>query len=256
MTVVRDPLLNYTRLHALASDGAADYASAEPFPHIVLEDFLDEDVLKDLLAALALANLPEDRRNLKVTDTQGDTVQEGKYGWNNILQMPPLVRSLFHELNGGPFLEVLQILTGIEGLISDPHLRGGGIHEYALGAVLAVHADFNIHRELKLDRRLNLLLFLNEDWQIDWGGALELWESDMSRCVRRVAPNANTCVVFSTTSQSYHGMPDPLTCPADRSRRSLALYYYTNGRPEHEIGDDDARARPYATQWRRRPAER
>lgn len=256
MTQVKETRLNYARLRGFAEDSTADYANAEPFPHIVIEDFLDEPVLHEILAALESAPKPDDRRNLEVTDARGDTVQKGKLGWNDILQMPLFVRHLFYELNAGPFLNVLKALTGIDGLISDPHLRGGGIHEYEPGAVLAVHADFNLHRELKLDRRLNLLLFLNESWKVEWGGALELWQPDMSHCARSVVPVANTCVVFSTTSNSYHGMPEPLKCPAGRSRRSLALYYYSNGRPEHEISDPGARAQPFATQWQRRPSDK
>jgi Rps23 Pro-64 3,4-dihydroxylase Tpa1-like proline 4-hydroxylase len=93
-----------------------------------------------------------------------------------------------------------------------------------------VHADFNRHEKLNLDRRLNLLLYLNRDWKEEYGGHLQLWTRDMGRCVVKVLPVFNRCVVFSTTDFSYHGHPDPLTCPPGRTRKSIAMYYYTNGR--------------------------
>ena len=96
---------------------------------------------------------------------------------------------------------------------------------------------------------MNLLLYLNPAWDDAWGGALELWDRGMQACVQRIAPIANRCVVFSTTRDSYHGMPDALRCPDGVTRRSLALYYYSNGRPEHERGPD------HSTLWQARPGE-
>ena len=142
-----------------------------------------------------------------------------------------------------------QQLTGIDGLLPDPHMTGGGLHQYLPGAELRVHADFNKLPGYGLDRRLNLLLYLNPAWDEAWGGALELWDRDMQACVQRIAPVANRCVVFSTTRDSYHGMPDPLRCPDGVTRRSLALYYYSNGRPQHERGPD------HSTLWQTRPGE-
>jgi hypothetical protein len=56
-------------------------------------------------------------------------------------------------------------------------------------------------------------------------------------------------VVFATTDFAYHGHPDPLTCPTDRARRSMALYYYTNGRPASEV------SYTHTTMFRSRPNE-
>jgi hypothetical protein len=103
------------------------------------------------------------------------------------------------------------------------------------GGLLKVHADFNIHHRTNLDRRLNVIVYLNKDWKEEYGGFFELWNENMSEAVVRLLPLFNRMAIFSTTSTSYHGHPDPLTCPEDRSRKSLALYYYTNGRPQNEI---------------------
>lgn len=249
-------LVDFPKLQRIARELAPAYPTAEPFPHAVIEDFLPDDSLRRALGAWPLLDGLSGVRRLTLQDARGRTVQAHKAGFSDELQLAPELRQLIHELNSGPFLQCLESLTGIRGLIPDPHLRGGGLHEYAPGAVLAVHADFHRHAELALDRRLNLLLFLNERWDPAWGGALELWTRDMGRCVRRVPPLANTCVVFSTTSHSYHGMPDPLACPPGVTRRSLAFYYYSNGRPAHEISDPKAIDDPHETLWQERPAER
>ncbi len=103
------------------------------------------------------------------------------------------------------------------------------------GGLLKIHADFNKHPVTQLDRRLNVLVYLNKDWEEAYGGHFELWDKNMEKAEVRILPIFNRMAVFSTTSYSYHGHPDPLTCPADRSRKSIALYYYTNGRPAEEI---------------------
>jgi len=138
-----------------------------------------------------------------------------------------LIRNLFAELNGQAFLGFLEQMTGISGLIPDPHYDGGGLHETKRGGHLGVHADFNIHDQLKLERRLNLLVYLNEDWEEDYGGQLVVWDRAMKQCVVRVPPLFGRAVIFNTDLDSFHGHPDPLNCPPDRTRRSIATYYYS-----------------------------
>jgi Rps23 Pro-64 3,4-dihydroxylase Tpa1-like proline 4-hydroxylase len=111
-----------------------------------------------------------------------------------------------------------------------------------------MHADFNRHPKLNLDRRLNLLVYLNEGWAEQNQGWLELWDRTMRNRVTRVLPVFNRTVVFSTTSFSFHGQPEPILGPPDLVRRSIALYYYTNGRPAEEISEPD-----HSTLWQARP---
>ena len=150
-------------------------------------------------------------------------------------------------LNSSYFLTFLERLTGVDGLIADAHLRGGGLHEIRRGGKLDVHADFNYHKRIKLYRRLNLLLYLNQGWDEDWGGHLELWSRDMTRCVQRIAPVFNRAVIFDTSSHSYHGHPEPLECPETTSRKSMALYYYTVDCP------DDSDEAPHTTVFQHVP---
>jgi hypothetical protein len=203
------------RLGASLSD---QYRTADPFPHIVIDNFLEPDVLRAVLAQFpSTENKPffdRDQERFKFQYPPQD-VASGS------------IRSLFAELNGRAFLRFLESLTGIQGLISDPYFEGGGLHETKRGGHLGVHADFNVHGGLKLERRLNLLVYLNEDWDQEYGGDLELWDQQMRECVVRVRPIFGRAVIFNTALDSFHGHPDPLNCPADRSRRSIATYYYT-----------------------------
>jgi Rps23 Pro-64 3,4-dihydroxylase Tpa1-like proline 4-hydroxylase len=158
-----------------------------------------------------------------------------------------LTRNLLAELNGRAFLGFLEEMTGIDGLIADPYLSGGGLHLTRRGGHLGVHADFNIHGKMKVERRLNLLLYLNDGWLDEYGGKLELWDREMTRCEKRIAPVIGRAVVFNTSLDSYHGHPDPLTCPPERDRRSIATYYYTalpEGLPGVKTRTTNFRVRP------------
>jgi Rps23 Pro-64 3,4-dihydroxylase Tpa1-like proline 4-hydroxylase len=134
-------------------------------------------------------------------------------------------------------LNFLEILTGIKGVIPDPYYVGGGLHQIKPGGNLEVHADFNLHTKLKLDRRINVLVYMNKDWHEEYGGHFELWNKDMTAAEQKILPLFNRCAIFSTTSTSYHGHPTPLSCPPDRTRKSIATYYYSNGRPEEEANE-------------------
>ena len=197
---------------------ASQYQSAHPFPHIVIDDFLDADVLRRVLEGYPTTEgrkfFDRDQERLKFQFRP----QESSSG---------LVRNIFAELNSQAFLGFLEEMTGISGLLSDPYFEGGGLHETKRGGHLGVHADFNLHGEMATERRLNLLVYLNEDWDPEYGGQLELWDREMKECVVRVEPIIGRAVIFSTALDSYHGHPDPLNCPPERSRRSMATYYYT-----------------------------
>jgi hypothetical protein len=194
------------------------YREAQPFPHIVMDDFLDPEVLRNVLAEFPSS----DGKQFFDRDQERFKLQ---YAPQEIAS--GLIRNLFAELNGQAFLGFLEELTGIDGLIPDPYYDGGGLHETKRGGHLGVHADFNIHGRLNVQRRLNLLVYLNEDWPAEYGGQLELWDKQMKKCAVRVPPVFGRAVIFNTDLDSFHGHPDPLNCPPDRSRRSIATYYYS-----------------------------
>jgi hypothetical protein len=220
-----------------ARAGAAEYRVATPFPHGVFDGFLPSSVIE---ACVEEFPAPTDEWLFHT-----DWGNSKKFATTDESLMGPMTRQVINELNGRAMIRFLEELTGISGLVADPHLVGGGMHLLGEGGFLRVHADFNVHEHLKLDRRINVLLYLNPDWEEEWGGNLELWNRDMTVCERRIVPIANRCVIFNTTDIALHGNPEPVRCPAGTARRSLAFYYYTAGRPKEE------RSAPHSTLYPR-----
>ncbi len=215
-------------LKAIGKSLHKSYASAAPFPNIALTNFFNEKMLEEVLS-----EFPDLSAHDSVVH---NNARELKFAGKGERSFGPRMRSFMHFLNSEPFLEFLQEITGIkETLLSDPYFVGGGLHEIKPGGLLKIHADFNKHPMTGLDRRINVLVYLNKDWEEAYGGHFELWDKDMQGCVKKILPAFNTMAIFSTTDFSYHGHPDPLTCPPHMSRKSLALYYYSNGRPASEI---------------------
>lgn len=216
------------------------YQSARPFPHAVIDGLLPDSVLDQV------ANeFPEPSGEWRHSD---DTNQRKFGAGAHEIPLGDTTRNVLAEFASAAFVDFLQTLTGIdEALIPDPHLKGGGLHQILPGGYLEVHADFNRHPLFGLDRRVNVLLYLNHDWRPEWCGALELWNADMSVAEQRIEPAFNRMVVFSITDTAFHGHPEPLRCPSGRSRRSLAFYYYSNGRPTAEQSEK------HSTLFQRRP---
>lgn len=205
---------------------AGDYCFAEPFPHIVLDNFLPESV-----ARMALDHFPPQR-------LKSDVVFEIGYAGQHKRQILPEdcdghARAFFNFLNSQPVIAFLEGLTAIDGLLPDPHFSGGGYHETTRGGKLGIHADFRINEKLHTHRRLNMIIYLNENWPDEYGGQLELWDRKMTAKVHAVSPVYNRCVVFNTDADSYHGHPDELTAPDGVSRKSIAMYYYTASHAIH-----------------------
>ena len=230
------------KLAARAPSAAAEFAKAEPFPHVVLDGFFDETVLDRVL---------EEFPGPKGVDwIEYDDPHQRKLATKHASQIKPLTRAFINFLNSAEFMDFVEQVSGIQGLIPDPHLDGGGLHQIPAGGKLGIHTDFLMQARLKLDRRLNLILYLNRDWKEEWGGHLEFWRDRTSGPAKRVLPAFNRMVIFATTAYSFHGHPDPLACPPDRFRRSVALYYYSNGRPAEE------RSNVRHTRFILRPGER
>ena len=221
-------VFDLTRLTALAPAAATAFRTAPPYPHGVYEDFLRPE------AARALAEVfpqPEDRMAWDRFGAQG---LEVKMGSSDEARFPAPLRQAIHDLNSGPFLRWLETVSGIEHLMPDPSLVGGGIHLSRRGDHLGIHADFNWHEGLQAHRRLNLLIYLTPHWEASYGGELELWNLDGTRRERTVEPLFNRAVLFATRSDTFHGHPNPWAAPDGRYRQSIALYYYTTQRPADE----------------------
>jgi len=218
--------LDGDRLFELAREHREAYRTAEPFPHIVLDD-----VLPDAMLDVVLDAFPDPSSRVW---KEYENYYEGKLETQGEERLGADVSLVLYQFNSAPFLRFLQELTGVTGLISDPYFSGGGLHQIERGGRLGVHADFSRHPVLPLHRRLNALVYLNRDWKDEYGGHLELWDRDMTECRARIAPVFNRMVVFSTTDWTFHGHPDPLTCPPGMTRKSIALYYFSVDRPRGE----------------------
>lgn len=247
--------LDRERLGALAATHGPGYREARPFAHAVIDDFLPEWAADAVLAEFpGPSDIPWDHY-----DDWGNT---RKLATSSPDLIPPFTRGVLAELNAAVMIDFLEALTGLVGLVPDPHLLGGGLHQIERGGFLNVHADFNLHPRLRLHRRLNLLLYLNRGWAEAHGGHLELWSADMLRCERRILPVFNRCVVFDTSDTSYHGHPQPLPVQAPRTRKSIGLYYYsatpppTGGSAEHSTLYQVAPRRHDRSRIRRRLALR
>jgi 2OG-Fe(II) oxygenase superfamily len=219
--------LRAVRLHADPAALRESYQRAEPFPHVVIDGLFDDGVLDEVLADFPS---PEAMKWMRF-----DNAAEKKLGfYHETSTITPRTRAFLDAMNGFEMLLFLEGLTGIDGLVPDPYFGGGGLHQIEPGGFLKIHADFNVHPKLKLDRRLNMLVYLNRNWRDEYGGHLELWDASVSHRVQKIAPLFNRTVIFPTGEQSFHGHPEPLRTPPGVTRKSVSLYYYTVGRPEQE----------------------
>lgn len=212
------------------------YRSNKPFPYIVLDNFLTEEVA--LQAEKAFPGPDE-----KIW-TNYIHYNSRKRGLPKIDLIPPSLKEIILTLNGNGFLDFLQQLTGIKHLLADETIDGGGLHQTQRGGYLKIHSDFTSHPQFHFwRRRVNVIIYLNRDWKEPYGGHLELWSQDMHQCEARILPVFNRCVIFNTSERSYHGHPEPLQCPVGMTRKSVALYYFTKEakKPVHHPTDYQAR---------------
>ncbi len=230
------------------TDYAQSFKSADPFPYVVIDNFMNPDALQSVLDVFPS---PQDLSFYKY-----ENPLEKKLAMDQLVKLPTSIQDILIYLNSPDMLLFFEQLTGIDGLIPDPYYRGGGIHQIETGGKLDVHIDFNQHPKLKLERRLNAIIYLNQDWEESYGGHLDIWRGHqenkrhvLDECVAQVLPIFNRMVVFATSEKSYHGHPDPVSCPSDRTRKSIALYYYTKDRPVDEQVD------PHSTTFIKRPQD-
>lgn len=218
--------------------------AARPFPFVVIDGFLDEPTARKIAASYpsfdrALSHgfsfdFVNERRKVQVTDSS---------------KFPEPVKLLEEATSSPAFIRDLEYITGIPKLLADRELVGGGMHLTAGGGRLDVHVDFNFEERRRFHRRLNLLVYLNADWDPTWGGELELWDPDVTKCQHRFDLRLGRCVLFETSEISYHGV-QPVRCPPGMARQSFAAYYYTREAPE---GWDGA---THSTIFRARPEEK
>jgi hypothetical protein len=223
MTDYASLMVDIERLDREKDDLRTRFLETKPFPAIVIDNFLKPGWADRLSADFPAV--------LSVKDPDGPKKHKHvlrKIGMSKMEKLSENHRAFFQEIYSREFMAILAHITGYPKLYEDFDLFGGGIHECWPGGYLNVHTDFNVHPKTARLRALNLLLYLNPDWQPEYEGYLELWPAAMDRCAHRIEPSNNRAVIFQTSEVSFHGHPVPLACPEGRTRRSMAVYYYAD----------------------------
>ena len=222
---------NYQNLEEIANNQKNKYLENKPFPHIEFQDFFCDELMNEIIK--------EFPSNLDILGIKHENEVEKKFALPVYDKLSESAKYLINQLNSFEFVNFLNKITGIkEALIPDPYLEGGGYHELKQNGFLNIHSDFNIHLKTKLDRRVNVLIYLNKDWEENFGGSLELWDKEMKKCEKKITPTFNKVVIFNTNDFSYHGNPKKISHPQKVSRKSIALYYYSYGRPNTDLKND------------------
>jgi hypothetical protein len=215
------------RISALDAVGLSErFADALPFSHVIIDDVVDAPFFATVVGEIA--NMPASSwRAYRHFD-------ERKYANQRVETWGPATVSLAQVLCSPAFVDFLGSVARIPQLLSDWSMDGGGLHEVRRNGYLNLHTDFLSHHEhTSWTRRLNLILFLGDSWDADWGGQLEFWDAGAVQCQQSIDPRPNRMVIFATSKDSIHGHPRPLECPTGSARRSLALYYYTDDGAPH-----------------------
>ena len=215
-----------------------EFFSSKPFPHWVIDGMFDDALLSEISSTPHLVKTLMDAKKKGWGVSYFENELEGKFGINNISKENNVYNYL-KFLNSEKFIDFLSAMTGIDNLIADNDYVGGGLHMIPRGGKLGVHIDFSKHQnDRTLWRRCNALLYLNQDWNDNWNGHLELWDLPRKKggkCIKKIKPSFNRLVIFGTLKSSWHGHPTLLDCPDNRMRCSLATYYYSK-----ESGNDQS----------------
>jgi len=215
----------------LSASLARQFRDADPFPHIAIDGLFDDALLRSIVKEIPPIESELWRVWGSGEPTDFEQPSSLKRGISEEALMGPLTCAFLHCLNSITFLKFLEGLAGITGLVADPTFGGGGLHCTGRGARLLVHVDRDRHPlGNPFNQMINCILYLNEDWDESYGGHIELWSRDSKQRVQRIAPLFNRLVIFQSGSTSYHGHPEPLTCPPGRPRLSIATYYYSVNR--------------------------
>jgi len=192
-------------------------------------------VLEDLFSPVLLELMYEEFDLMTRDDfLVYSNMNERKLGTRPFVRLGHASELYFNTVHSAPFIQLLEQISGIEGLITDPGLASGGLHQITTGGKFSVHLDFNQHEVTKLENRLVFITYLNKDWSPSYGGLLELWSAEEEKCKVEVIPAFGRSALIAHSPKSLHGHPSPVDAPDGRPRRSAATYYYSNGHSESE----------------------
>ena len=195
-----------------------DFNSNKNFPHIVIENFLKQEVIEEIHT-----NFPDFN---KEDWWEYNNPIEVKYANDKIKTLHPVIQNVFNALSTEKITDKIKILSGINDLEHDPTLHGAGLHLHPRNGRLLLHLDYEKHPVLEnKQRRLNIILYLSKNWKPEWNGSTELWNKSLTEKIKESPVVFNSALIFQTTEESWHGVPLKIMCPSDIFRKSLAFYY-------------------------------
>ena len=214
----------------------ARWRSGRPFQHVVIDGLFPDAALAPILDETPPPESP--RWTIWGSGADADAPDNSsKRGISSVLLLGEHTRRFLQGLTDPTFLNFLSAITGVDGLTADPTFNGGGLHRTGRGGFLRVHADKDRHpRPHQFRQAVNVIVFLCHDWLPSYGGHLELWSDDGTRCIQTIVPAFNRLVIMETNATTFHGQPTPLNCPADRFRLTIASYYYTRIKQDSSPG--------------------
>jgi Rps23 Pro-64 3,4-dihydroxylase Tpa1-like proline 4-hydroxylase len=212
-----------------------EFNQGTPFRHVVIDNFFQKDVAEQLASEFPDYNDPN------IWSVYQNSIENKKLTphWD---LFPKTTYQVFSMMNTPHFVELIRGITGIPDLYADYGMHGGGWHMHTRGGKLNMHKDYSIHPKLGLERRCNIIIYMTPEWHESWNGGLEFWshndETNLPKeCVTKVYNKFNRAVLFDTTQNSWHGLPDEIQCPDDVYRKSLAIYYVSPPRASSETHD-------------------
>jgi Rps23 Pro-64 3,4-dihydroxylase Tpa1-like proline 4-hydroxylase len=218
-------MINFEELEKQVGQAQEQWKKDSPFPYCIFDNLLETQVAQEIYDGFP-ETIGRTGKDPYAAKRHKDVNR--KLGTSNPDIMTAIQKQFFEDIMDKPFLSFLERVTGISPLYPDENLSGGGLHEIYEGGFLNLHADFNFHPHNNKLRRLNMIVYLNPEWEEAWHGYLELWPEKMDSDPVKIPPLFNKAAIFETTETSWHGHPDPIAPPPGTTRRSLAVYYYSD----------------------------
>ena len=216
--------------------------NADPFQHVVIDDFLPKSLAYDAMNSFP----PLDDLCWEHSSDKGIEVKS-RTTWKSEFDIPENIIDVIRIVNSSLILHAMSDVLSIPKLMPDPYFSGGGLNVSETNGHLDVHVDGNYHDASGLNRRINLLIYFNPNWKIDWGGEFGIYSNDGSDLLKAIPPLFNRCIIFDTHDKSFHGLPNPIKFPKEEPRKSIITYYYTKAnRPSDNVVVNE----PHSALWK------
>lgn len=185
-----------------------------PFKYLIIDNFLKPEIAAEVESKFP----PLDSMKVKYKG-----INENKAEDSSFEKFDNSLKDLNLFIHSNLMIEWVGNITGLDNLCTINDRLGAGLHQGGNNSFLDIHIDYNIHPIEKRQRKLNLLIFFNKEWQEDWGGQLELWNK--TNCFIKILPSFNRMVLFECNEISYHGY-SRISCLETITRKSYYHYFF------------------------------